>query len=98
MPNHATERTATPANQLAILQEDSHAEIDHYCTKPTVSPVETMGSLQSILERQGKASIRGPSLIMKHSGTEELTASCSDTICNPTLWKILKNQDLDGKS
>ena len=98
MHNHATKRIATRVNQLAILQEDSHAGTDQYCTEPTVSPVETMGSLQSILERQGKASIRGLSPIMKPSGTEELTASCSDTICNPTLWKILKNQDLGGKS
>ena len=98
MQNHATETNATRVNQLAILQEDSHAGTDQYCTEPTVSPVGTMGSLQNILERQGKVSIRDPSSIMKPLGTEEHTASCSDTIYNPTHWKILKNQNLDGKS
>ena len=98
MHNPATEKNATPANQLAILQEDFRAGIDQYCTEPTVFPVEIMGSLQNILERQGKVSTRGPSRIMKPSGTGEHTASCSDTIYSPTLWKILKNQDLDGKS
>ena len=98
MHNHATERDATHVNQLAILQEDFHVGTDQYCTERTVSPVETKGSLQNILEKQGKVSIRDPSYIMKPSGTEEHTASCSDTIYNPTHWKILKNQDLDGKS
>ena len=98
MHNHATEKNATHVNQLAILQADSHAGTDQFCTEPTVSPAETMGSLQNTLERQEKVSIRDPSSIMKLLGTEEHTASCSDTRYNPNPWKILKNQNLDGRS
>ena len=98
MPNHATERTATLVNQLAIQQGDSHAGTDPYYTEPIVSPVETMGLLQNTLERQEKVSTRGQSPIMRLSGIEGLTASCSVIICNPSLCKILKNQDLGGKS
>ena len=98
MHNHATERNATRVNQLAILQADSHAGTDQYCTEPTVSPVETMGSLQNTLERLEKVSIKGPSSNMKLSGTEEHTASCFDTRYNPTPWKIQKNLTLGGKS
>ena len=68
MPNHVIERTATPANPLAILQEDSHAGTDQYCTAPIVSPAGTMGLLQSTLERQEKVSSKGPLPTIRLSG------------------------------
>ena len=98
MPNHAIERTATPVNQLAIPQEDSLAGTDQSYTAAIVSPVRIMGSMQSILEKQEKVSSKGLPPITRLSGTGEPTASCSAIVCNPTLWKILKNLDLAGKS
>ena len=98
MPNHAIERTATPVNQLAIPQEDSLVGTDQSYTAPIVFLVETMGSMQSILVKQEKVSSKGLLPIIRLSGTGGPTASCSAIVCNPTLWKILKNQGSAGKS